>query len=148
MLGNVDDAPPVTSRPYRARWSLAEARHYFACPPTPLALSLLEERMDRGLIWREVSFTADVDTAGIATVVLPASRTLRRGVVLAHGGSHDGRRFFRSEAAALAAQGAVVILPATRMRTTDGVEAFVADVRVAVLTERASLSDTIPENPL
>jgi len=60
-------------------------------------------------------------------------------VVLAHGGSDDGRRFFVSEAAALAAEGAAVILPVTRVRQNDGVAAFAADVRDAVLTERAAL---------
>jgi fermentation-respiration switch protein FrsA (DUF1100 family) len=60
-------------------------------------------------------------------------------VVLAHGGSDDGRQFFASEAAALAAQGAVVILPVTRIRLDDGVDAFATDVRNAVLTERAAL---------
>lgn len=102
-------------------------------------MEVLDERIDDGLIWREVSIVVDLDAEGFATVVLPVTDTVRRGVVLAHGGSQDGRRFFRSEAAALAGQGAVVVLPATRMRTDDGVDTFVADVRVAVLTERAAL---------
>lgn len=65
--------------------------------------------------------------------------TLTRGVVLAHGGSDDGRRFFLSEAAALAAQGAAVILPVTRRRIDGGVDASASDLRDAVLTERAAL---------
>ncbi len=76
---------------------------------------------------------------GIATVVSPASKGVSRGAMLAHGGSDDRRRFFLSEAAALAAEGAVVILPVTRVRQGDGVDAFAADVRNAVLTERAAL---------
>ncbi len=64
---------------------------------------------------------------------------MTRGVVLAHGGSDDGRRFFLTEAAALAARGAAVILPVTRIRQNDGVDAFAAEVRNAVLTERAAL---------
>jgi len=72
-------------------------------------------------------------------MVLSMSKTVTRGVVLAHGGSDDGRRFFGSEAAALAARGAAVILPVTRIRLSDGVDAFATDVRNAVLTERAAL---------
>jgi len=114
-------------------------RRYFARPPVPFSVSLLAERVDGILYWREVNFAADCGVEGIATVVLPMSKTVTRGVVLAHGGSDDGRRFFVSEAAALAAQGAAVILPVTRIRLDDGVDAFATDVRNAVLTERAAL---------
>ncbi len=86
-----------------------------------------------------MSFAADVGAEDIGTVVVPVSEEVTRGVVLAHGGIDDGRRFFRSEAAALAAQGAVVILPVTRIRTDASVDAFATDVRLAVLTERAAL---------
>jgi len=125
--------------PYRGRWELAEVRRYFARPPVPLSKSLLADSADGDLHWREVSFAAGAGVEAIATVVSPASKTVTRGVVLAHGGSDDGRRFFLAEAAALAAEGAVVILPVTRIRQNDGVDAFAADVRNAVLTERAAL---------
>ncbi len=125
--------------PYRGRWKLTDVRRYFARPPVPLSVSLLEDRVDGNLRWCEVSFAAGAGVEGIATVVSPVAMTVARGVVLAHGGSDDGRRFFVSEAAALAAQGAAVILPVTRIRQNDGVDAFAADVRNAVLTERAAL---------
>ncbi len=125
--------------PYRGRWELTEVRRYFARPPVPLSKSLLADRADGDLHWREVSFAAGAGVEAIATVVSPVFETVTRGVVLAHGGSDDGRRFFESEAAALAAQGAAVILPVTRIRRNDGVAAFAAEVRDAVLTERAAL---------
>lgn len=141
MLGSVDDMSAVEDfLPYRDRWELTDVRRYFARPPVPLSVSLLAERGDGILHWREVNFAADSGVVeGIATVVLPMSKTVTRGVVLAPGGSDDGRRFFVSEAAALAAQGAAVILPVTRIRQDDGVDAFATDVRNAVLTERAAL---------
>jgi len=74
-----------------------------------------------------------------ATVVSPLGQRVTRGAVLAHGGTDDGRRFFLSEAAAMAAGGAIVILPVTRMRPQDGIDIFAATVRTAVLTERAAL---------
>ena len=125
--------------PYRSRWELPDARRYFARAPDPLSVSLLAECEDGVLCRREVSFAAGASVEGIATLVLPASQAITRGVVLAHGGSDDGRQFFVSEAAALAARGAAVILPATRIRLDDGVDAFAADVKNAVLTERAAL---------
>ncbi len=140
MLGSVDDMSAVEDfLPYRGRWELTDVRRYFGRPPVPLSVSLLAERGDGILHWREVNFAADSGVEGIATVVLPMSKTVTQGVVLAHGGSDDGRRFFVSEAAALAAQGAAVILPVTRIRLDDGVDAFATDVRNAVLTERAAL---------
>ena len=118
---------------------LEEVRQYFARQPVPLSMSLLAERADEDLHWREVTFAANEGVHAVATVVLPTSKTVTGGVVLAHGGSDDGRRFFLSEAAALAAQGVAVILPAIRVRQTDGVDAFAADVRNAVRIERAAL---------
>lgn len=61
-------------------------------------------------------------------------------MVLAHRGGQDGRRRYLSEATALAADDALVILPATRIRQDEGVDVFASDVRHAVLTERAALA--------
>jgi len=140
MTGSVDDMGAVEDfLPYWGRWELTEARRYFARSPVPLSVSLLSDRADGDLHWREVSFAAGAGVKGIATVVSPVLETVTRGVVLAHGGSDDGRQFFMAEAAALAAEGAAVILPVARIRQNDGVDAFAADVRNAVLTERAAL---------
>jgi len=141
-LGSVDDVASVEDfRPYRDRWVLTEVRRYFARPsfPVSVSVSVLAEREDGGLRWREVNFAAGPGVEGTATMVLPVSKPAMRGVVLAHGGSDDGRRFFLSEAAALAAQGAAVILPVMRIRQDEGVDAFAADVRIAVLIECAAL---------
>ena len=140
LLGVVNDISAVDEFvPYYGSWDLTEVRRYFARPPVPLSVSLLADWADGDLRWREVTFVAGPGAEAIATVVSPVSRTVTRGVVLAHGGSDDGRRFFLAEAAALAAEGAVVILPVTRIRQCDGVDAFAADVRIAVLTERAAV---------
>ena len=134
------DEPAADSfLPYRGLWDLAEVRRFFAKPPVPLSLSMLADRTDGDLRWREVTFAAGAGVEAIATVVLPVSKTVTWGVVLAHGGSDDGRRFFLSEAAALAAEGVAVILPAVRVRQNEGVDAFAADVRNAVRIERAAL---------
>jgi len=139
-LGSVDGLSSVEDfLPYRDRWELTDARRYFARPSVPLSVLVLAERADGDLLWREVNFAAGPGVEGIATVVLPVSKSVTLGVVLAHGGSDDGRRFFLSEAAALAAQGAAVILPVIRIRQHEGVDAFAADVRNAVLIERAAL---------
>lgn len=132
---DIDDA----FRPYRHRWNLIAARRYFDRALVPASAVVRSERVDGSLRWREVTFPADVGVEAVATVVSPSSGRVERGLVLAHGGSDDGRRFFLSEAAALAAQGAVVVLPVTRFRFLDGVDAFAADNRTAVLTQRAAL---------
>lgn len=105
----------------------------------PLSETVAEEHADGSLAWREVRYTAERGVEAVATVVAPLSTRITRGVVLAHGGSDDGRRFFLAEAAVLATRGAAVILPVTRTRLDDGIDAFAADARTAVLTERAAL---------
>ena len=138
--GSVNHTPGVEDfLPYRGRWELADARRYFGRRPNSSSVSIRTERVDGTLRWREVTFTADASVEGVATVVSPASGPTLRGVVLAHGGSDDGRRFFTSEAAELAGQGAAVILPVMQLRLEQGVDAFAADVRKAVLIERAAL---------
>ena len=140
MLESVGDRRAVVgSLPYRGRWELTEALVYFARRPVPLSVAPRAERTDGILAWREVAFAADSGVEGLATFVMPNSQAVIRGVVLAHGGSDDGRESFVSEAAALARQGAAVILPVTRIGLDAGVDAFAADVRNAVLVERAAL---------
>ena len=129
----------VDVAPYRRPWDLVAARAYFARPGHAVAVAVTSERVDDTMRWLEVAYTACPGVRATATVVTPMSGRLTRGVVLAHGGSDDGRRFFLSEAAALAAHGAAVILPVTRTRLNAGVDVFAADPRDAVLTERAAL---------
>lgn len=51
-------------------------RRYFARPPEPLSVSLLAERGDGILHWREVNFTANSGVEGFATVVSPLSKAV------------------------------------------------------------------------
>lgn len=140
MLSSVDNTSSVNDfLPYRDRWELTEARRYLTRSPTPLSVSLRTEFVDGIVRWREITFMADPGVQGVATVVSPVSGSVVRGVVLAHGGSDDGRRFFVCEAAGLAARGAAVILPVMRLRLENGCDAFAEDVRKAVLIERAAL---------
>lgn len=140
MLGIVDGMSVRDDRlMYRAPWQWPDAQRFFARQPVPPSVSLLRERTDDVLRWREVRFAVGAGVEGIATLVVPTAVPVARGVVVAHGGTDDGRRFFLSEAAALAAQGAAVVLPATRMRGGDGIDTFASDVRTAVLTQRAAL---------
>jgi len=107
-------------------------------------VSVSGEHEHAGVVWREVTFAADSATVVTATVVSPLGQRVTRGAVLAHGGTDDGRRFFLSEAAAMAAGGAIVILPVARMRPQDGIDIFAATVCTAVLTERAALDGELP----
>lgn len=125
--------------PYWERWDLSAARRFFARSSVVTAVSRLNERRDHDLCWQDVTFTVRGGVEGVATVVSPSKGEVVRGVVLAHGGSDDGRRFFVSEAADLACCGAAVILPAVRVRQDSGTDEFATDVRDAVLTERAAL---------
>jgi len=71
-LGSVDDMAAVENfLPYRGRWELTAVRRYFARPPVPLSVSVLADRTDGGLHWREVSFAAGAGVEAIATVVSP-----------------------------------------------------------------------------
>jgi predicted esterase len=99
----------------------------------------MAKREEGVLCWCEVTFAAGAGVTGTATVALPVAQAITRGVVVAHGGSDDGRRSFVSEATELAALGAAVILPVTRIRLSEGPDVFATDVKNAVLTQRAAL---------
>ncbi len=131
--------PSTTAfRPYRGEWTLDDGRRFFARPDLAVHARLVSERTDGPLRWREVTFPVHDGVEAVATVVSPGG-PIDRGVVLAHGGSDDGRRFLYAEAAELAAQGAAVILPATWNRPDAGIDVFAGDIRTAVLIQRAAL---------
>lgn len=73
-----------------------------------------------------------------ATVVRPSS-TPKGGVVVAHGGSDDGRRYFVDEAAALAERGLLVVLPATKLPEHGDIAVSSAAIERAVATYRHAL---------
>jgi len=134
-----DESALGEALPYRERWDLSAARRFFARSSVVTAVSRLNEQRDHDPCWQDVTFMVRGGVEGVATVMSPLMGEVVRGVVLAHGGSEDGRRFFVSEAADLACCGAAVILPAVRVRQDSGTDEFATDVRDAVLTERAAL---------
>ena len=74
-----------------------------------------------------------------AAFVVTASRMIGGGIVLAHGGSADGRRFFIEEAVQLARLGFMVLLPATSFPAHGNIEVTASAIRAAVLTQRRGL---------
>jgi hypothetical protein len=74
-----------------------------------------------------------------ATLVVP-SRPNGTAVVLAHGGTADGRHFFLSEATDLANRGMTALLTAYSLPDEHGDQRATADaIRTAVLTQRRAL---------
>jgi hypothetical protein len=74
----------------------------------------------------------------VATLVRPAGAPVC-GVVIAHGGSDDGRRFFLDEAASFAARGAAVVLPVMRFPGHGDWAATEASIHRTVRTYRWAL---------
>jgi pimeloyl-ACP methyl ester carboxylesterase len=73
-----------------------------------------------------------------ATLVRPAGVPVG-GVIVAHGGSADGRRFFLDEAAELAEGGLLVVLPATSLPDHGDITVTTAAINRAVGTYRHAL---------
>jgi len=82
MLEAVDDASE-TFLPYRNHWELSDVRRYFARQPVPLSVSPLAERVDGTLDWREMTLAIGRGLRAMATLVIPRSTAVTRGVVLA-----------------------------------------------------------------
>ncbi len=115
------------------QWTLGSAQRFFARPQPAGEGEVLSARVDHDLQWRDVSFAVRPGLTGLATMVSGQER--RVGVVLAHGGSDDGHRFFVDEAAQLARRGATVVLPVTRFPPHAEIGEVAEVVRDAVLTE-------------
>lgn len=64
----------------------------------------------------------------VGTLVRPPGDILG-GVVIAHGGQDDGRRFFLAEAESFAARGFAVVLPVTRLPDHGDIDASTASNR-------------------
>ena len=109
-------------------------------PTGQLDAHVIGERHPENLRWRELRYTVRPGLIRSATLITSdRAAPPARGVVLAHGGTDDGRHFFFGEAAVLAHQGAAVVLPAVRLRLGDSFDDFAADIRDAVLTLRRAL---------
>lgn len=70
---------------------------------------------------------------------------MRGGVVMAHGGQDDGRRFFLREAETIVARGFAVLLPVTRLPDHGDIAASVAAIERSVRTYRWAL-DVLSEH--
>ncbi|OLF05667.1 alpha/beta hydrolase family protein [Actinophytocola xanthii] len=77
---------------------------------------------DDGITTHELTFPGEHGHPVVATLVRPAVPAVG-GVVIAHGGTDDGRRFFVEEARELAAAGLAVLLPAIRLPRHGDIEA-------------------------
>ncbi|MDQ2740613.1 MAG: hypothetical protein M3Y35_18775 [Actinomycetota bacterium] len=82
---------------YEQSWTVAAARRFFADPGSGSRLNVVSDHQKADVRYREISFDIRPGVSGVATVV-DAGRTAGPGVVLAHGGSDDGRRFLLTEA--------------------------------------------------
>jgi len=123
---------------YEQSWTVAAARGFFADPGSGSRLNVVSDHHKADVRYREISFDIRPGVSGVATVV-DAGRTAGPGVVLAHGGSDDGRRFLLTEAEQLARRGATVILPVTRFPWYADVDHIASAIRDAVLTERRAV---------
>ncbi|GGL97881.1 alpha/beta hydrolase [Nakamurella endophytica] len=131
---------PDPDRPYTGPWTIAAARRFFEPARAPLRVRVDREWTTPGLSWREIRFDVRDGLSSPATVVLPAGGDPVRGVVLAHGGSDDGRRFHVDDGAEMARAGAAVLLPVTRSGPGPDIDVAVAGIRDAVLTLRRALT--------
>jgi hypothetical protein len=100
----------------------------------------------RGLTVREISYDNGDGGRCLATLVTPR-RPTGTGVVIAHGGTGDGRRFFLTEALALAGLGMTVLLPVTELPRHGDIEATGRAIRRHVRAHRRSVDvlETVTE---
>ncbi|MFL6122624.1 alpha/beta hydrolase family protein [Actinophytocola sp.] len=88
------------------------------------------EREEQVVTAEELTYPGH-DGPVVATLVRPPGPT-SGGVLIAHGGSDDGRRFFLSEARELSEAGLTVLLPVTRLPQHGDIAASAAALRRAV----------------
>jgi dienelactone hydrolase len=81
---------------------------------------------------RDISYNAEGRRVAATLVSLPGGS--RPGVIIAHGGSADGRRFFLDEAIDLARRGVTVLLPATSLPEHGDIGRTAEAIRRTVLT--------------
>ena len=74
----------------------------------------------------------------VGTLLTPPG-TVRGGVVIAHGGQDDGRRFFLAEAGSFAVHGFAVLLPVTRLPDHGDIDASTTAIERSVRTYRWAL---------
>jgi pimeloyl-ACP methyl ester carboxylesterase len=109
-------------------------------------LNLVTHDSVAGVTVDEISYDNGAGGRCIATLVTPRQPT-GTGVVIAHGGSGDGRRFFMTEALALAGRGMTVLLPVTELPAHGDIEASRQAIRRHVLSHRRGVDvlETVTE---
>ncbi|GAA0908098.1 hypothetical protein GCM10009557_82790 [Virgisporangium ochraceum] len=103
--------------------------------PAGVPLGMVTHDAVRGLSVEEISFDDGDGGRSVGTLVTPPEPT-GTGVIIAHGGQADGRRFFMTEALALAGLGMTVLLPVTELPDHGDIEATSRAIRRHVLTHR------------
>jgi hypothetical protein len=101
-------------------------------------LDVVTHNAVRGLTVREISYDNGAGGRCVATLVSPQQPT-GTGVIIAHGGTGDGRRFFMTEALAMASRSITVLLPVTEMPDHGDIEASGQAIRRHVLSHRRSV---------
>jgi hypothetical protein len=109
-------------------------------------LNVVTHNAVRGLTAREISYNNGADGRCVATLVTPQQPT-GTGVIIAHGGTGDGRRFFMTEALAMAGLGMIVLLPVTELPDHGDIEATRRAIRRHVRSHRRSVDvlETVTE---
>lgn len=98
-----------------------------------------DETVDADLSISEVSYDNGVGGRVSATLIVPA-RPSRTAVILAHGGTDDGRHFFRPEATRLARNyGMTALLPATKFPPHGDRQASHDAIQASVVIHRRGL---------
>ncbi len=104
----------------------------------PLQVEVISRYAGGDALVTDISYDHAAGGRALASVVTPG-RAVRAGVIIAHGGSADGRRFFLDEAVALAGRGFAVLLTAISFPDHGDAEVTAHAVRVAVSTQRRGL---------
>lgn len=104
----------------------------------PLRLQTGARRVVGDVSTTDVSYDHGAGGRAEASVVT-GSRATGAGIVLAHGGSADGRHFLVDEAVQLARCGFTVVLPATAFPAHGDIDVTARAISVAVLTQRRAL---------
>lgn len=86
-------------------WTIDAGRRYFAPRSGHQPAVLVDSVLEHGLRWETLSLDVRPGLTASATLVSTGNNR-GPGVVLAHGGTDDGRRFFLDEAGELARRGA------------------------------------------
>jgi hypothetical protein len=111
-------------------------------------LNVVTHNAVRGVTAQEISYDNGAGGRCVATLITPQQPT-GTGVIIAHGGTGDGRRFFMTEALALAGLGMTVLLPVTELPDHGDIEATGRAIGRHVRAHRRSVDvlETVTRGP-